>query len=198
MNVYQKELHELYHHGIMGMHWGIRRYQPYPSDYKGDGKFIGVSSEGSESKDEKRKIKSTDDIVVKKGTRVYRISKNKKGTDDGSIRYVTIDDNDREFYKAIWPEEIRDPAAGNAKNAEVYEQVYELEKELRMPSQKKRVEILNTLSKRDDVRNQMAIERWSKEAHNRGVFSSRNAAREWAGYINSLANDIGAFKKMAN
>lgn len=32
---------ELFHYGVLGMHWGIRRYQPYPAAYNGDGKFIG-------------------------------------------------------------------------------------------------------------------------------------------------------------
>lgn len=32
---------ELLHYGTEGMHWGIRRFQPYPSSYSGSGKFVG-------------------------------------------------------------------------------------------------------------------------------------------------------------
>lgn len=42
---------ELFHHGILGQKWGIRRYQPYPSGSK-NGREIGEAARVSQRRSE--------------------------------------------------------------------------------------------------------------------------------------------------
>ncbi len=74
------------HYGIVGMRWGIRRYQPYPGDYKGDGKYVGKK----DSKHQERTAKS-----LKKDTRTYTA----KLDIDGSGKIVSVNKTKASFLQ---------------------------------------------------------------------------------------------------
>lgn len=85
---------ELYHYGVEGMHWGVRRYQPYPSDYHGDGKYTGRSN---------REIKKTLKMA-KKDAKRYANAKMYYGEGAGTRRKLLKAELDKKQKDPVYKE----------------------------------------------------------------------------------------------
>lgn len=75
---------ELQHYGVLGMKWGVRRYQPYPKGKHGT--FLGQDRDN--------------DIVIKKGSEAYRLQTGDKISGTGQL-YVSFDKLDSLTYAAV-------------------------------------------------------------------------------------------------
>lgn len=106
MNTFYVQSPSLQHHGVLGMHWGIRRYQPYPKGHKGKGKYIGKDLRVTESGKERMKEFNRNlpdkrgDLVIKKNTKFDRVGAPNE-IDDDRRTYVTTSGYDKQRYRSI-------------------------------------------------------------------------------------------------
>lgn len=93
----------LKHHGVKGMHWGIRRYQNYDGRYtqaglakykesladkeKAKEKYKSMKKEGGYTKHELKRQKAKVKLANKQADRRYNLLKTDKLADKGRVRY---------------------------------------------------------------------------------------------------------------
>lgn len=98
----------LYHHGIKGQKWGVRRFQNKDGSLTVEGKKrLDERYEISGRKEEKELNKQMRDAdlkkagvengVIKAGSEIYRLA-NKDETLDNKAKYVSVTNNDRSRY----------------------------------------------------------------------------------------------------
>lgn len=175
---------ELMHYGVLGQKWGVRRFQPYPKGHK-NGKEIGQAKR-------KSKFNYDDDIVLKKGSKAYRISVNKSDSDDR--RYVTVDQNDRNFYKGMWGRAMRTSVGIASKNTQLYEHKYKTMKDLVSPSAAKRQKYASELFDDETVVREIARNRIRNNVC-RTYNVSYSKAKDYVAYWES-ANDPGYMESL--
>lgn len=155
--IVQEEVY-LAHYGVPGMKWGVRRqeYKSAKESFKRNTVEI-VSRKNSQFNpitNERFKNLSDKDIVVRKGSEIKRITKDPAADFNKDRKFVSVNSQDASNYRAAistWENRtggVEKKLSGPA----LYETTFRATKDLKSPSERKRVEAYITLMNQKSIK----------------------------------------------
>ena len=109
------ESDELYHYGVIGMKWGVRRYQPYGEggyDPEHKGKFIGKK----QAKQNAKNLRNVGKMFSKKDSR-FKLYKEARNTDVAK-KYLQSEEYKKELEKYVNTRDKREKLSSKVEHIE--------------------------------------------------------------------------------
>lgn len=144
---------ELYHHGIKGQKWGVRRFQNPDGTLtaKGRKRYVKTLNKASKrpSKIDRVDMGLTEERTIPAGTKMYRTSATKNEQKaPGESAYVTYLQPERNLYRGGW---VRQTAGKTL----AYEKTYKLKSDLKIPSRSTCEKEIKILMKKPEYRKEV-------------------------------------------
>lgn len=171
---------ELYHHGIKGQRWGVRRFQNKDGSYTPAGikrYQKSLNKIANKAVDRSQFIRSR---VIPKGTKIYRTTANDGEEKQGST-YVSYLEADRNHYKGGW---IR----ATGKTGKAYEREYILKEDIKVPSRNEVKEVIKDAVLKNKKLVTESVKSWVDMVIPDGSYN-RELVESYDGGIKKLVND---------
>lgn len=161
----QSEINELYHHGIKGQKWGIRRFQ------NKDGSFTPAGRKRYSISRNKDGVQ-----VIKKGSEMHRVTTNPNSQRKGHA-YVSFMDADVKGYQ----HEITEWRAVGKKNVKTYDLTMKLTKDLKIANEGEKAKAFVKLVENQKVDYQSMYVVQNKYSDSKGNYVGRlkNVRDRW-------------------